>query len=497
MAADLHKKILSGAALMVLLRLLVKSLGLISTMVLARLLVPDDFGLIAIVMAIYALIELINAFGFDVVLIQKQDATDEHYNTAWTIKVLFGVIAAGVMLVAAVPLAEFYQDPRLTPLAQMLSLMFIINGMANIGVVNFRKHLDFKKEFFFEFTTKVCSVTFTLALAYWLRSYWALVYGMVFNAVVRSSLSYILNSYRPWFSFSQLKDIYGFSAWLLLNNLLIYMNLKAKDLIIGRISGVGSAGLYSISDEIAGLPSTEFVASVNRATYPGYAKVSDDNEKLRALYLNVLSSIAMLGIPASIGIALVSPVMVPVLLGEKWLDAIPVIQILGFANALICLNTNVGYIFMAIGKPRLSTLYLSIRVVILLTLMIYLTQLYGYLGAAKAVLITSLIMFPLYSIAVSKILNVSVIAYIGAFFRPAVAAITMYALGSYVYFGQILHPEKLPAFPSFGVTDLILLIAFGGIVFVLMSSVMWLIMGKPDGPESHIFTKLRTKLSSS
>ena len=123
-----HKsKLFSGAVLMVALGLFVKVIGLLSTLVLARLLTPADFGLVALVMAVYAFIELLNALGFDVVLIQKQDASKEHYDTAWTLKVVFSAVALVIMILVATPMATFYGDERVTVLAYCLSLMFLLN----------------------------------------------------------------------------------------------------------------------------------------------------------------------------------------------------------------------------------------------------------------------------------------------------------------------------------------------------------------------------------
>ncbi|WP_102797865.1 lipopolysaccharide biosynthesis protein [Bowmanella denitrificans] len=485
-------KVLSGAMLMVALRLSVKSLGLVSTIVLARLLAPEDFGLIALVMSAFALIELINAFGFDLVLIQKQQADESHYNTSWTIKALFGLLACLLMLFAAAPLADFYQDGRVSSLVYCLSVMFVINGLTNIGTVNFRKELNFKREFAFEFTTKVLSVVVTLILAFILRNYWALAIGMLFNALIRLSLSYMMSHYRPAFCLSKWKELYAFSGWLLINNILTYMNLKAKDLIIGKLAGVQYVGHYNVGDEFANLPSTEFVASVNRATYPGYAKVAHNKSELKALYTKVLSSIAMVGIPSSLGLALIAPTFVPVVLGEQWLEVIPILHILAFASAFICLNTNVGYVFMAMGKPKYTTALLGLRVSLMLGLMFYLITAQGYIGAAYAVLATSIMMFPVFTGAICISLKLSIWHYLGCIFRPLVSAGVMYLGCAKLFYHSISVPVTPPA--SASITELLLLLICGGVIYVLTNLGLWLVQGRPDGPERHIQDMLIQKI---
>ncbi|MBN7820376.1 lipopolysaccharide biosynthesis protein [Bowmanella yangjiangensis] len=494
-----HSKVLSGAMLMIALRLAVKSMGMVSTIILARLLLPEDFGLIALVMSVYALLELINAFGFDVVLIQNQQATEEHYNTSWTLKVIFGFLACLMMLFAASPLADFYQDVRVEHLAYCLSGMFVINGLCNIGTVNFRKELNFKREFHFEFLVKLLAVTFTLIAAYLLRNYWALALGMLFNTVIRLLLSYTMSTYRPTFCLSKCKELYSFSSWLLLNNVLSYLNMKSKDLIIGKMAGVQYVGHYSIGDEFANLPSTEFVASVNRATFPGYAKVAHDRAELRALYLSVLSSIAMVGIPSSFGLALISPYFVPVILGENWLTTIPILHLLALASALICVNTNVGYVFMAIGKPKYTTGLLALRVTILLSLMVLFIGSSGYMGAAYAVLITSLLMFPLFTWAICRCLKLSLWDYLNVLLRPLVSAMVMYAGSSLIFFSSLIVPTETPSFlPT--LWDLMQLTAAGLSIYIATHFLLWTIQGRPSGPEKYLVDKLshsiRTRTAS-
>ena len=491
---NVQQKVLSGAALMLALRLCVKSMGLVSSIFLARLLMPEDFGLIAIVMSVYAFIELLNAFGFDVSLIQNQKATDEHYNTSWTFKVIFALLACVIMVVAAHPMAEFYGDPRLVELAYCLSVMFVLNGASNIGVVNFRKHLDFKKEFMFEFLTKLFSVLITVSLAFYLKSYWALVIGMLSNATIRFMLSYYMNGYRPWFCISKWKELYKFSSWLLINNVLIYMNLKIKDLIIGRYAGVSQVGFYSIADEFANLPSTEFVASVNRATYPGYAKVADNMDELKQLYVNVLSSISFIGIAASAGIALVAPIFVPVVLGEKWLEIIPILHLLAIAGAFMSVNTNVGYVFIALGKPKLTTAILTLRVTILISLLVWLTQRDGLLGAAHAVLYTSIIMFPISTLAICLKLKLSIVRYLGVVIKPTISSVVMYLLGSQVIYDHYQVPMVVNI-EHYNVLDLLIAVMTGGGIFVVTAALLWFAIGRPKGPEQFVFEKLTSTLA--
>ncbi len=174
---SIGSRVANGALWMLALKAATKMIGLISTILLARLLTPEDFGLIAIIMAFFALIEVFGNFSFDTVLIQKKDADRAHYDTAWTFNFIFGLSACSFVFVGSDWIAEFYGDSRLDRIAVALGFLFLISGAQNIGVVQFRKELAFNLEFKFQLIPKILSFFVTIALAFWLRSYWALIWG--------------------------------------------------------------------------------------------------------------------------------------------------------------------------------------------------------------------------------------------------------------------------------------------------------------------------------
>jgi len=176
---SLGRTLVRGSAWMIGFRLLDRSVGLISVLVLARVLTPADFGLVAMATAMIAFVELFGWLGLDVALIQRPGATREHFDSAWTMNVLIGASVALVLLACGWPLAWFYDDPRLIALVAFLSLGPLVQGCENIGVVAFRKELSFDREFRFLLSKRLLSVAITIALALWLRSYWALAIGMV------------------------------------------------------------------------------------------------------------------------------------------------------------------------------------------------------------------------------------------------------------------------------------------------------------------------------
>ena len=182
-----NRSMAKGAAWMVSMRLAIRFIGMISTIILARLLVPADFGLVAMATMIYGFIETMSQFGFDVVLIQKQDADREYYDTAWTLSIIRGLVTALILFAGAGFAADFFGDQRLVHIIYVLCFVASISNFANIGIVDFRKDMHFGKDFQYLVGVKLCSFIVTLVLAFTLRTYWALVIGIASSTVALSS----------------------------------------------------------------------------------------------------------------------------------------------------------------------------------------------------------------------------------------------------------------------------------------------------------------------
>jgi len=473
-----------GAAWMVTLKIVERSLGLISTVILARLLIPNDFGLIAMAMSIFAIIELMSAFGFDTALIQNQDARRTHYDTAWTLNVLFGLFSALVLASLAAPAAGFYNEPRLINIIYLLAIGAFIQGFENIGTVFFRKEMEFNKEFKFIISKKIIAFCVTVPLAIILKSYWALVIGMLAFRVSGVFFSYAFHPYRPKFSLAEWRQLFNFSKWLLITNLLNFLRIRSANFTIGRFSGANALGLYSIAQEISELPTTEMVMLINRGIFPGYAKLSKDINDLRDGFLNVISVIYLIALPAGAGVAATAELFVPVLLGNKWLDTIPLIQILAFYGVTISVQINSPLVYYALNKPKISTYIAALYIMVLLPLLIWLTSIASAIGAAWAYLITALVFLPInYSILFIHLQLVST-DFIAKIWRPVFASIFMYLVVNY----YTQSTQYLITHIGYAV-QMMLAILLGIITYIVILLGLWILSHKPDGAEKIVLHK--------
>ena len=182
---------------MVLFKLFERGLGLVTTLVLARLLAPADFGIVAMATSVIALLEILAGFSFDIALIQKQDAEERHYHAAWTLNFLTYAAMALLMVLVAAPVATFYRELRVEQVLYALSFGVFVVGFENIGTVAFRKELQLRRDFNFLLAKKLAAAVVGITVAVAFRSYWALVAGIVTSRLVGVVLSYVVHPFRP------------------------------------------------------------------------------------------------------------------------------------------------------------------------------------------------------------------------------------------------------------------------------------------------------------
>ncbi len=482
---NINKSIAKGAIWMVALKFSIKGISVLSTMILARLLKPDDFGLMALASAVYAMVNIIREFGFDTALIQNQKANRSHYDTAWTMEVIFAITAASIITAVSDFTASFYGDERLSDVLKMMAVIILINGFNNIGVVEFRKKLSFNKEYLFQVLIKVSGFVVTIPLAWYWRSYWALLLGMLSSNITSLLLSYVMQNYRPKLSLVAVKDLFGFSFWLFLNNILYFINNYSQNFILAKFVGSKGLGVYSVSNEIATITTTEIIAPINRAAYPGYSKLSHNKDELKKTYLKTLSFIALIAFPSAFGIFGIAPFLVPVMLGKSWMDAVFIIQIIALASAFEALNTNSTYIYLALAKQKITTRLLCLRIFIYLPLLIILTMDYGVNGAVFAILLSSLLMFPISILRLNKVVDMKLRSVFLGIYRPLLSGAVM---GFIVY--EYTLQIKYYLYVEYDIVYLILGVVLGMLVFSFFLIFLWLLEGKKPGPESYLLNKI-------
>lgn len=480
-------QIAKGAAWMVLFRLLDRSVGLISTAVLARLLLPNDFGLVAMAMSVIAIIELATAFSFEVALIQMAQPRRQHFDTAWTLNVLIALGGAAVTALAAAPAAAYYGDPRLTVVMLVIGAGWLIGGFENIGTVNFRREMNFAAEFRLMATKRMASFLVTLTCALVFRSYWALVIGMVSGRVIGVALSYLMHKFRPRPDLSCARELFSFSGWMLVNSLLSVAAARAPHFVVGRSFGAQSLGAYTVAAEIAQLAQSELIAPINRAMFPGYARLISDPPLFRKTCVDATAAILLIALPVSVGIAVLAGPFVRLLLGAQWGEAVPIIQVLALAAAVSAMTSNNISIYLALGRPYLATGIQAMRLVALAAGIALAGQSLGVIGVAYAELGAAFASMVVSLATLFAATGVRPWAFFGALWRPLAAS----ALMGWAILAAV-NPGFAADSPGRAASQLLAGVVIGALVYPAAIALLWRLFGHAGSIEAQVVSRLLT-----
>jgi lipopolysaccharide exporter len=490
----MNRQIAAGAAWVIMQRLAVRMIGLISTLILVRLLAPEDFGLVALATAFSAGLDILLELGFDFSLITEQTDKKARYDTAWTLTILRGVGAAALLVAAAWPIAAFYHDDRLVYVVLWLAFSVVLSGFQNIGTVDFRKDLQLDREFRLLVWSKVVSFTVTIALAWFWRDYRALLAGIVAGKCANAALSYTMHAYRPRLSLRGASSFLHFSKWLFVANIVALVNARADRVIIGKIAGTASVGIFAVAHEISTLATTELIWPIARALFPGYARMAKDMRLLARAFLDALGVIMLISAPVTMGIALMAEPIVRLALGPEWFAAIPIIQILALYGFLDMPTSNVKALFLALNRPDLVMWRDVPSAVVLVPALIVGVNLAGPVGAAWALVLSAAVTFSVAFGLLRRNLDVSIPRMMAVTWRPFIAAAVM---GGAVAAVNHLYPLSEVQGAAL-LAQMLATCLFGAVVYVIAVLVVWWLAGKPPGAETHALgalSSLRNRLA--
>lgn len=473
-----------GATWMVSLRWAVRGLGLLRMVVLARILAPEDFGVFAVGLIVLGFIEFLSEGGIEFALIREQSATREHYDSAWTLQILLGLFTAGVIFASAPLVAQVFNEPRSEIVIQLIALRPAFRAFNNIGVVTFLKEFNFHKEFLFDVARNLIDTALTIALALFLRDYMALVIGAVTGAALGAAYTYLIHPYRPRICFKRIRDIWSFSGWLLVS----YAAEEVSDLmdrtVVGVIAAANALGIFHIASTLSGVIMHSTVFPLWRGLFPAYAKLAEDPQELAEAFFSVFRWVVVVSCIAGFGVASVAPDLVVILLGEKWVAAIPLVPWLACAVAINGVVDNPLLAVTALGHTRLCAIQSLIRIVMLLIALPLAGHLWGVQGVAIATFGVSVAHSPIPFYLLIKTTPVGIRDLIQAAWRPIVGGVLMFVVVKLVANAVDVHRAL-----SLGYQ-----IAAGGTVFVASNFLLWAVSGRPDGPESTLIEMAAKRL---
>jgi O-antigen/teichoic acid export membrane protein len=453
-------------------------LGTLSTVILARLLVPEDFGLVAMAMVAVGFFDVLLDLGVGAALIQHDRAGREEFSTAWTLRLAQCVVTA-LLLVALAPLvADYYDDSRVVDVLRVAAITVIIGGLENIGTVSFQRNMELGRDFQFVVFKRLVKVACTVVLAIAMRTYWALILGSLASRLVGVGASYWMSRFRPHLTLSRVSSIWTFSQWSLLTGIARYLNGAIPRLVLGGRANAAALGTYSVGEDIAMLPTSELLAPLGRVMFPAFAAAKNSQGELLRLVTLAQAVQALLAIPLSLGVVLVADDAIPLLLGPQWTSAVPIAQIVALTGVASALGYSPGYMLTVTGRMHVLCGYTWAKTLLLVLLILLVFRSADAERIAMAGLVTSVTgLVALQAIAWKALPGFGGVRFWSQTWRPVVSAalMTLVVSGVSVALADI---ERLPR--------LIAKVGAGVSVYGLSTLVLWLAAGKPLGAESYL-----------
>ena len=476
---SLMTKTAKATGWMVVWRAATRTLGLFSTLILVRFLAPGDFGLVALGTGFAQAIEALSIIGVDDALIREKTLDSELYNTAFTMNAIRNFGTAIIILAASIPVARFFNEPRLAHILMALAVATAFQAFENVGIIDFRRNLTFDMELKLRLAPRLAGILTTITLAIIFHSYWALVSGILVGKIAVVAMGYVLHSYRPRFTLSAWRRIIGFSVWTWFITMAALIKDRSSTFIIGRLLNPTMVGLFSVSIEIAILPYSEFVQPLCRACFSTFAIAKHSNENIAETYLRVIRSVTLITLPASVGIALTAEPIVRIALGEKWMEAAPLIQIVVIGTLFAVFGSISSTLFSSHGL--LSEMFrIQVATIILgVPLFAFMVAEYGLVIATLCSISIGLLENGYYIVMTARKYHIPFRDMAATSIRPLIAAATMAVVVRALHMGHATAADK----PSELFLPLLATVAIGAAVYIATLTASWTVAGRPDGAE--------------
>ena len=391
------------------LRIVQQLFDLTRLVILARILAPDDFGLMGIALLTMATLETFSQTGFQAALIQKKEDIRSYLDAAWTVLIFRGIMVFAILYFAAPLAASFFDTPQAKSIIQVIGLSVLFQAFTNIGVIYFQKELEFNKEFIYQLAGTLADFIVAISTVLILKNVWALVLGKLAGSAVRCFVSYLIDPYKPRLSsdVAKAKELFGFGKWILGSSILIFLLTQGDDIFVGKLLGATALGFYQMAYKISNLPATEITHMISRVTFPAYAKLQDDIPKLREAYLKVLQITAFLSFPIAWMIFVLAPDFTRIFLGEKWMPMVPAMQALCVFGVTRSIGATMGPILYSMGRPKIQTKLSSIQLLAMAVIIYPLTIQWGILGSSLAVVAPNILVLILITRETKNIIEFS------------------------------------------------------------------------------------------
>ncbi len=470
-----------GAAWLIGSRLGTRLIDLATLAVLARVLDPAAFGLVAIAMTLLLIVEAVFELPVLQALVRIEVLDKAHFDTAFTIGAIRSAVLTATMAIAAWPLALAYDNPRLGPLVCVLALAPAMRGAVSPRMAVFAREISFQRDFVIEVAGKVAALVTAVTVALTTHSYWAIVAGTVVTPTVTAAASYLFAPYRPHLTLVHWRAFRGFLGWSSAAQVLSAFNWQCDRLILGHYATPAGLGRYSLASDLASLPETALVVPVGRPLMAAFALIRDDVARQRLAYAKASSTIVLLALPVCLGLSLLADPIVRLLLGGKWLAAIPLLRWLALASVPMMIVAPFAGLAMAVGRTDILFRQKLIEFGIKIPAMAIAAAFFGITGVVAVRVATSFILAVVTMFLVRRISDIAVAEQCRGVARIVASSGAMTVAVAAVAPSLAAMPVSVSLAAALAAT-----VAAAAIIFAAVEVGTWQLSGRPAGMEAQI-----------
>ena len=390
------KQAIKGISWIAALRTSTRIVAIVRTALLARILTPSQFGIFGIASLVLAFFEVLTETGINVFLVQQKKDVKEYINSAWFISISRGIFLSVIIVLLAPFIADFFNSKDSYSLLLLIALVPLIKGFINPAIITFQKELKFQNEFWIRFILFLIESSLVVILASVTKNVSSFVWGLIVGAVIEVVLSFVFIKPLPKIKFelASIKVIIGKGKWLTALSIFSYIAREGDNAVVGKILGTSSLGLYQVAYKLSTLPLSEITDVLNKVVFPLYVKISDDYKRLFRAFFKISLINCFTAIILGTIIFIYAKEIILILVGDRWINAAPVVRILTVYGSLRAIFGTFSPLFLAVGRQDYVASMTFLRVVGLGITIVPFVMTYGIMGAGYAAIFSIIIELP-------------------------------------------------------------------------------------------------------
>ncbi|MFZ3091563.1 MAG: lipopolysaccharide biosynthesis protein [Nitrospirota bacterium] len=462
-AKEIGHKALKGSKWVLISTILSKSFQFLTTIILARLLLPADFGIIAISQIIIGIVSLFQDMGMTQALIQKKENIEESADTVFLFNIFWSLILYIAVFIAAPYISSFFKNNETVIVLRVVCLSFLFQPFNIISNALMKKEFYFKRLFNITLWPIILSSLASIILAYFGFGVWALVLGILIGNLLITVLGWLGISWRPAFKFNIgiAKELLNLGGAISTQNVIIWFENTFDDILVGRWLGTPLLGVYRLGFNIAVIPATQIAGPINDVVYSTFVKLQDNKAELKRFFLYIIKYISLITFPIGAFLFTASGIFITTVLGDKWSEAVPVVQFVSVYGTIGSITFLIPTLTRAIGKHDVYLRYLIIFLFVMTPLYIYAVP-YGLKAISAVHLLLAVIFLPYIFHIGMGLLNIKLSEIVDSLW---VSVVISMVIGASIY-GFIMF--FLPATSLSKTTNVFIILSFSIFLYIAL-----------------------------